>query len=456
MVLTRTLILVAVCFLAVTSLAAQHIPNTNFVMNVDYARFKYDDQSFYLEIYYGFYPKLVTLNQSASGFSGGIILKTTISNNATNIVVRKEHSLLPVSFPDTTGISGGGDFLTQAGYALPFGEYQLQVTAVDSLDPTRMDSISLSLSVKPFAQTATVSDLELCGEIKSSQDKSNAFYKNSLEVVPNAALLFGITAHPVVFHYVELYNLEPGKRYGVRSRLVDASEKVVRDVSRQRTFGVSNAVDVGTMNVTALASGKYKFFFSLEEEGKGELASMEKSFFIYNPHLKVPDATAAEIKSGELSGLTADELAAEFRQAQYLATTEEIKIFSRISNIEGRREFLAKFWVEAEIGKSGKPAITRAEYLRRVTIANQRYRSQGREGWLTERGRVYILYGEPGELERMPSQNNAKPHEIWHYYSLENGVLFVFVDRTGFGDYTLVHSTKRGELQDENWQRNLQ
>ena len=80
----------------------------------------------------------------------------------------------------------------------------------------------------------------------------------------------------------------------------------------------------------------------------------------------------------------------------------------------------------------------------------------GRDGWKTDRGRVYVLYAEPDEVQRFPSSENAKPYEKWNYNQIESGVLFVFIDLTGYGDYTLVHSTKRGELQDESWQQRLQ
>ena len=40
--------------------------------------------------------------------------------------------------------------------------------------------------------------------------------------------------------------------------------------------------------------------------------------------------------------------------------------------------------------------------------------------------------------------------------AVENGVEFDFVDRSGFGEYQLVNSTKRGEMRDDDWQRYLQ
>jgi hypothetical protein len=104
----------------------------------------------------------------------------------------------------------------------------------------------------------------------------------------------------------------------------------------------------------------------------------------------------------------------------------------------------------------GHPGISRTAYLQRVTAANQRFHALSRQGWNTDRGRVFIMYGEPDEIERYPSSVDIKPYEVWHYYSIENGVEFDFVERSGFGDYILVNSTKRGELRDDQWQRYLQ
>ncbi len=55
------------------------------------------------------------------------------------------------------------------------------------------------------------------------------------------------------------------------------------------------------------------------------------------------------------------------------------------------------------------------------------------------------------DIERFPSTPNENPYEIWYYYDLEGGVEFDFVDFSGFGDYKLVNSTKRGEITDPRW-----
>jgi GWxTD domain-containing protein len=186
------------------------------------------------------------------------------------------------------------------------------------------------------------------------------------------------------------------------------------------------------------------------------LATRDKIFYIHNPHVQPSFETRVSAKAGELAGLSAEELRQEFRYAQYLSTDQERSLFSQLTAEEGMREFLANFWAEIEAGRMGREPISRVDYLRRVATANQRYRAFNREGWQADRGRVYIMYGEPDQVDRFPMQESAKPYEIWYFYQIENGVEFVFVDRTGFNEYILVNSTKRGELRDDQWMRYLQ
>lgn len=437
------------------SVGQQIVPKTSFVLNLDYAQFRNDDSSSYLEIYYGFYSRLLTYQKVDTLFEGLVKLSTKIRNKATGELVVNDVSPLRIVLKDTSDGSYSSARIAQVGYAMPFGEYTLEVMASDSLSQSRRDSIKLTVSLKSFGTTPTSSDVQLCSSIKNSNKKTDPFYKNSLEAVPNPTLLFGVVSHPMMFSYSELYNLDPERTYKLSTQIVGQDGKIAKETSKSRKYGVKHAVEAGMLNVSSVQSGKYRIRLVLEDEGGSSRTLTEKPFFIYNPHVQTTQPAAAALKASELAGLTAAELGDEFRQAQYVATDQEIKTFSQVTTAEGRREFLSKFWVEVEAGRLGRPAITRMAYLQRVSLANQRYRALSREGWRTDRGRILILYSEPDEIERFPSSDESKPYEIWHYYSIENGVQFVFVDRSGFGDYALVHSTKRGELQDESWQRFL-
>ncbi|MFH0990727.1 MAG: GWxTD domain-containing protein [bacterium] len=436
-------------------MAQQLIPRGAFVLNVDYARFQNNDSTSYLEIYLGFYPRLAAYEFRQGSYNGLLKMHTRVTRTESKTAVVNKWMNIPLTAVDTASPSFRSTYITQIGYALPFGEYQVSIVVHDSLIPSRRDSAIFLVNSQRMEMGTSISDIELCSNIKESTTNTDLFYKNALDVVPNPTLVFGVATSPVMFSYMEVYNVEPGKPYRVRTQLMADDGKIIKDLSRDRKYGARNSVEAGPINVGSVPSGRHKLILTLGDSTGKVYAQTDKKFFIYNPHIKSQQASPASIKASELAGLTTEELAAEFRRAQYVATTQDTKTFSEITSLEGRREFLANFWVAVETGRDGKPALTRSQYMQRVVAANQRFRAMSKEGWSTDRGRVFILYSEPDHIERYPSSDNNKPYETWQYYSIEGGVQFIFVDRSGFGEYLLVNSTKRGELMDQEWERFL-
>ena len=426
-------------------------------MNMDYARFRNDTVSTYLEIYYSFYAGSISFARADSDYRGAVMVTTLIREKNTNDTLVLQRRKMPVAIPDTTSLSRLSVFVVQAGFSLPYGEYVLEVNASDSLVSARKDSIRLPVTLARYPEGITGSDIEFCSEIKNASGTPTTFTKNSLEVVPNPSLVFGVGTYPVLFRYMELYNLDTAVTYQVTTQVFDqASATVMKKEQRQKKFSARNSVEAGLSNVGSIKSGRYYYRITVSDTLGHNLFQSEKKFYLDNPHIKQAQLPASTVRAAEFAGMTTDELTGEFRKAKYVATAAEIKTFAAIKSVDGQREFLAKFWSDVETDRPPLYGIRRAEYLQRITAANQRFRSAGREGWQSDRGRVFVLYGEADEVERFPSSGDVKPYEVWHFYKLENGVEFDFVDRSGFGDYILVNSTKRGETQDDAWQRYLQ
>lgn len=96
-------------------------------------------------------------------------------------------------------------------------------------------------------------------------------------------------------------------------------------------------------------------------------------------------------------------------------------------------------------------AETDVVYIMRIAYANQRFTSS-LPGWKTDRGRIYIKYGPPDEIESHSAASYQRPleqgggttstypFEQWRYRYLEDigtDVVFEFVDRTN-GEYRLI------------------
>jgi GWxTD domain-containing protein len=431
------------------------VPKAPLVMNIDYSRFRYTAQEGYVEISYAVYPSLVTLKPEGQMFVGAVNVRTWIRDAQGDSVKAFQEFVWPVKVNDTSSANLRRALVYKQTFALQHGQYFLTVRGTDVRTPLRSDSIRVPLAVDSVGSLTSISDVDLCLSIESSTAKENPFYKNSYAVIPNPSLFFGTTGSPVVFTYAEIYNVELNVPYVIVTEVLDGRGNVLKDRKRPRQFSVRDVVDVGTLNVSTVQSGRYRFVMRITDTAGVERSRTEKPIFIYNPNVPQNIASPTSARAAEMAGMTSDELVEEFRLARYMTTDKDRTLFGQLTSDAAQREFLATFWSEIESGQRGVRDMTRGLYLSRVKTANERFRAMGKTGAQSDRGRIHVLYGEPDEVQRFPSSEGSKPYEIWNYYQIENGVLFAFIDRTGFGDYVLVHSTKRGELQDEGWERYL-
>ena len=75
------------------------------------------------------------------------------------------------------------------------------------------------------------------------------------------------------------------------------------------------------------------------------------------------------------------------------------------------------------------------EYYKRVLYANENF-DGWKDGWETDRGMIYILFGPPDQVERTnPSMANSTLYQIWTYNRISKQ--FIFKDQNGFGDFRL-------------------
>jgi len=131
-------------------------------------------------------------------------------------------------------------------------------------------------------------------------------------------------------------------------------------------------------------------------------------------------------------------LAPFFRDAldilEYIAGESEVAAL-RMANPADRAARWAEFWKKRDPTPETDANEFKEEFFRRMRYADTEFAATGR-GWRTDRGRIYIQHGEPDSIERDAMPRDGYPIEIWLYDRL--GLRFVFLDRTGFGDYRQV------------------
>lgn len=127
---------------------------------------------------------------------------------------------------------------------------------------------------------------------------------------------------------------------------------------------------------------------------------------------------------------------AEFlSKVRYIITRNERKRFLELPDSE-KKAFRENFWEIRDPDPDTEENEFRMEYFNRIEEANNLFVSDGIPGWLTDRGRIYILFGPPFERITYPigSDPGSRSREIWYYGSFP----VVFVDSTNTGQFKLV------------------
>ncbi len=137
----------------------------------------------------------------------------------------------------------------------------------------------------------------------------------------------------------------------------------------------------------------------------------------------------------------------------YIITDEERTAFKRLATDEEREQFIEQFWLRRDPSPDSQENEFKEEHYRRIAYTNERYAS-GIPGWKTDRGRIYITFGPPDEIESHPSGGTYErpfeegggttstfPFEKWRYRWIQDigsDIMIEFVDPTMTGEYRMT------------------
>jgi GWxTD domain-containing protein len=155
---------------------------------------------------------------------------------------------------------------------------------------------------------------------------------------------------------------------------------------------------------------------------------------------------------------TLKELDSQYKQwlnedVVYIISPEERNAFLQLDTNEEREQFIEQFWLRRSTNPDLPDNDFKDEHYRRIAYANEHFAS-GIPGWKTDRGRLYIMWGPPDEIDSHPmggtwdrpmemggGSTTTYPWETWRWRYLEGigeNVEIEFVDTTGSGEYHMT------------------
>lgn len=294
---------------------------------------------------------------------------------------------------------------------LPPGEYLVAVSVYE-LGTKKRSEKEREIKVEDFSTPPlSISDVMIVSRLSSNEGKKI--------ITPDVQRNVGIVDTFYLFYYV--YKNNDDAKVDVNCRILDNDKKEVYSKSETIDFttGVAFQNQLFMAVPTAdLGYGKYTIEISAASSNyKAETASY---FENVSPDFPMPLKDIDQL----------------IEQLQYIAKDDELDhMRDGKTDAEKQKRFLA-FWKKKDPSPGTKRNEVMQEYYSRIMIANKLFSTTYSQGWKSDMGMVYVIFGEPSNIERHPYDMDAKPYEIWDYY--DDNKQFVFVDNTGFGDYRLI------------------
>ena len=254
---------------------------------------------------------------------------------------------------------------------------------------------------------------------------------------------------PILFEPIVVTNLEGN--WGFNDGEFPLTGKRITNIDDGITLIISGFVGTGQYQVEMFLDGKN------EKDGFIVLESEETSdgYFITRYKLKKDDLSRIGLnlkliikQNGKerslfknisifkpgLSGFV-NNVENSFQQMKYILTNDERKKAKGKKGKELETLFLS-FWKERDPTPNTSINELMEEYYIRVNYVNEYFNMSWREGWETDFGMIYILFGPPDQIERSNSVSTSSSiYQIWYYNRLNKQ--FVFKDQNGFGDFKL-------------------
>lgn len=415
---------------------------------VDGAAFPSREGKTWQEIYWTFSPLQLqakdSLGQSLAFFRTTIQMK-----DSTGRLVLNEDWRTVAPMPDSAAAAQRSMMqLDQMAVSdLTPGRHSLSFTLID-LVSGKAGRLEADLDIPRYALgRVAVSQIELASEISADSTPAR-FRKGGLMVRPNPTRSFGDATNNRLYYYSEISDPE-GTVAVINMAYSSAWDPVLRIVRSDTSSGSRGTlVKYGGFSVEEMENGYHRFWIqALDSKGK-VLASSQANFMVERNLLEIlpqnrkimEEQAALERQGGEC-----------YAKIDLIATQAELAAYAKLSP-SGRREFLRQFWKRRDPRPETPENEALQEHARRYQQADSDYREQGKAGSETDRGKAFIKYGPPDEVEKRLLETNSKDVLIWKY---QNGQVLIFQDRVNTGKYELVYDKKNPSLSDPSYLKQM-
>jgi GWxTD domain-containing protein len=303
---------------------------------------------------------------------------------------------------------------------VPKGKYKVECRLIDKLSE-KVSVLEKELNVKHlYDNKIDISDVSLITSAQPATDTRSGFDRGEMRIIPLVSHSVSGDVDRLRF-YAEIYSKEddPSKvriEYKIKN---DRSKTVYSDKFECDLTGPVTRL-IKEVPTDELLPDDYEIEFKLNDRRGNKLAERKTKFRL----------------AWSLRALISNDFDLAVEQLKYIATPDERDRLLETPE-DKRLDAFEMFWKEHDKYPETEENESRELYYSRIRHANEYFTVVNQPGWKTDRGRIFVIFGEPDHVERYPFELSRVPYQIWYYYGLSRK--FVFEDTHQTGDYYLTY-----------------
>ena len=433
----------------------------NLQANFQYFTFQNMEGLPYVETYFSFLSTQIHYKKVANNsFQGEVLIELSIKNE--NEITHFDKYLFKT--PLLTDTLVAQIFIDKQIYGLVNGEYEFEIKLSDPNSDAIPLNSTTNFTIDYMENKIAFSDFMILESYTVSQNES-ILNKSGYDLIPSLGegAYFLDDSNTRLDFYIEWYNTQRDSatsngyllNYYIENE--QSHTPITGFNSIKRKTKDKQKAFLGGFDISNLVSGNYNLVIALlDREGKGVL--QERVFFQRrNSTIEMkPQDYASILHSSSFVHKfeIIEQLAEHISSLLPIATQREWQFASnQLKNwdLNQMKQFFHGFWYNRN---PIDPETEWLNYLNGVTKATGLYSTINVKGFATDRGRVFLKYGPPNDIENSVYDKYTLPYQIWTYYKIDKQTnkIFVFVENAlGTNDYELIHSTLQGEKYNKNW-----
>ncbi|MBM3917660.1 MAG: GWxTD domain-containing protein [Sphingomonadales bacterium] len=408
----------------------------------------------YLEIYIEFAGYTVQFQPCSGGTKATVVVDIAIIDSVGQTTYKDLYAL---DSPISTD-SSQNNFIEIIRVPLKSGPYTLSVQLEDAYRPKSSINGTLPIQVNDIGTSLAFSSIELV-DLAFETTESSRFTKSNYYIIPLLNNYFNKEMNNIPY-YTEIYGAKGSIQ--IDRQVINAENgQIYPALALNKTYPHDGQPVLALMheiNIEDLQTGTYQIQLNAKDLSTGHVSSQIFDFERFNDNEVAFDIASMLLDPAFQGSIHEDSVAFYLESLIPIAKQGEIRTLIDVlkaNDNEQMRKHLQAFWFQTAGAKAYEQWLS---YQSQVRSVEKFYANNYMEGFETDRGRVYLKYGQPNSIVVKESSPSEYPYEIWTYdkIGIYSNRRFVFYNPDLItNNHRLLHSDMVGELRNPAWQQIL-